>query len=125
MTIGLIDDEEVFHWIAKQFLERVDRTVQTVSFYNGKEALDFLSANEEAPEIILVDLNMPVANGWEFLDRYHALNTTSDSRIFVVSSSIDPNDMKRARSYEHVEDFIPKPITTEFLEKLLAVKTDS
>lgn len=122
-SILLIDDEEVFHWIAKQFLERIQMEVNTSSCYNGQEGLDFMKETLELPDIILLDLNMPIANGWVFLDKYENLrrDDLGKSRVYVVSSSIDPEDMKRARSFSFVVDYIPKPISLEILQELLSL----
>lgn len=116
--LALVDDEEVFHWIVSQFLEHVDASVELMSFYNGNEILKHLEANPKAPDVILLDINMPIANGWVFLDKYSEKKITG-SNIYVVSSSIDPEDHNKARSYACVLDFVSKPISVEFLEEVL------
>ncbi len=118
-TIALVDDEEVFHWITKQFIEKLDESIQIISFYNGREALDHLKSGQHIPDVLMVDLNMPVVNGWIFLNEFSELNLDQDITIYVVSSSIDPEDQKRAQSYAHVTSFVSKPLSMEFLEKAL------
>jgi len=117
--IALVDDEEVFHWITKQFIGRVDSEIQVMSFYNGREAIEHLSAKKDLPDMILLDINMPIANGWVFLDQYVENLESLGIPIFVVSSSIDPEDQRKANSYECVKDFISKPLDVATLNKIL------
>lgn len=120
-SVVLIDDEEVFHWITKQFINKVSTSVEITSCYNGQEGIDYLKRVKKPPDLILLDINMPVANGWVFLDSYARLDgkIKKHSSVYVVSSSIDPEDVNKARSYPFVKDFISKPVTLELLQELL------
>lgn len=122
-SILLIDNEEVFHWITKKFLDGINIEVKTFSCHNGQEGLDFLTTSEELPDIVLLDLNMPIANGWVFLDNYLEVEreNLADTRVYVVSSSIDPEDVKKAKDYTFVDDYIPKRISLELLQVLLSL----
>ncbi|MDW3502850.1 response regulator, partial [Escherichia coli] len=73
------------------------------------------------PELIFLDLNMPVMGGWEFLDNfikkeYQEFNTKT--KVIVLSSTIDPTDIEKSKTYPIVIDFLSKPITKEMLEDL-------
>ncbi len=120
-SVFLIDDEEVFHWITKQFIEKVSDEVEVTSCYNGQEGIDALTDQKGTPDLIMVDINMPVANGWMFLDSYAELDSRANpsAGVYVVSSSIDPEDVNKAKSYPFVKDFISKPVTLELLQELL------
>ena len=92
-------------------------------FHNGKEALNHLNAiisNEaELPDVILLDLNMPVMDGWEFLEEFIKIESDKPITIYIVSSSIDPGDINKAKSYDNVSNYIVKPITIEALKTVL------
>ncbi|NNE54732.1 MAG: response regulator [Flavobacteriales bacterium] len=119
--VMLIDDEEVFHWITKQFIHKVSNEVDVTSCYNGQEGIETLKKEKVSPDLIMLDLNMPIANGWVFLDAYEKLEDVlrKHTNVYVVSSSIDPEDVNKAKSYPYVKDFISKPVTLELLQELL------
>ena len=120
--IGLVDDEQVFHWIADKFIENINHGLKSISLYNGMEALDYLKdPDNQIPDILFLDLNMPVANGWKFLDEFGSLqeDLSKTMDIYIVSSSIDPEDFKKAESYSYVRSFISKPLTQQTIESVL------
>lgn len=120
--IGLVDDEPVFHWIAGKLIKRINHGLESVSLYNGSEALAYLQEpNNQLPDILFLDLNMPIVNGWKFLDEFANIKDTleKDVAIYILSSSVDPEDHKKAKSYDYVKDFISKPLTQQMIEGLL------
>ena len=73
------------------------------------------------PQLIFLDLNMPIMNGWEFLDVFSQENYKStffDTKVIILSSTIDPSDYQKAKGYQMVSHFLSKPITVEMLENL-------
>jgi CheY-like chemotaxis protein len=92
-------------------------------FNNGRDALDNLKAiiraNKKLPDVILLDLNMPVMDGWQFLDEFLREPTPKPILIYIVTSSIDPDDVNRAKIYDAVTNYIVKPITLETLKNIL------
>lgn len=115
-VIGLVDDEDVFHWIVKKYVEKMDASCEFLSFYNGDEIYQYLlSAPDIVPDILLLDLNMPVSSGWQFLENYVKTERTENIDIYIVSSSIDPQDKEKADQFTVVTDFISKPISNEFI----------
>lgn len=99
-----------------------------LAYGDGKEAIDGLqdlfNDSEEAPDLVLLDLNMPIMDGWQFLDEVVKINPPNEINIFIVSSSIDPADHEKAMSYDVVNGFIVKPITVKDLNKIMDQKKD-
>ena len=95
-------------------------------YENGREALDNLSvilnSNEKLPEVIFLDLNMPILNGWQFLDEFCKIpNIEENTRIYILSSSVYSGDIEKSKKYSIVKDFIQKPLTDLKFGTLLKV----
>lgn len=122
----IIDDDPIYIYGAKRVLEIADFSKSFMIFNNGKEALEALQPlfthGKNIPDIILLDINMPVMDGWQFLDELMKINSAKKIKIFIVSSSIDTRDIEKAKRYEIVEDYILKPITIEKINKLQLAK---
>ena len=118
----IIDDDTVYIKLVKKLLEVKKLCDDILVFENGKEAIEYFKKSKvekvELPQLILLDLNMPVMNGWEFLDEFDTIHESLDVNpsLYVVSSSIDPIDSKKARSKKFVEDYISKPISLKTFE---------
>ncbi len=119
----IIDDDPIFIFGIKKIMELIGFSKSIMVFQNGEEALNNLkaviSANEKLPDVILLDLNMPILDGWQFLDEFVKIPCEKKIIIYIVSSSVDPEDMLRAKSYELVSDYIVKPVTVEKLKVVL------
>lgn len=123
-TLWLIDDDEIFVYLTRKIIDKTQLTEQIKVFENGQIAIDYLSrlgANSKyLPEIIFLDLMMPVLDGWGFLDEYKAMLETFQSKIklYILSSSVSPQDIKRAKKFKGIVDFITKPITKEKITEI-------
>ncbi|OOQ58259.1 response regulator [Mucilaginibacter pedocola] len=121
----VVDDDEIYTFTVKRIIGRSEIANKTIFFHNGQAALDFFIANahnaEALPDLILLDINMPVLDGWQFLAEYVKLVPEMGKKItvFIVSSSIDEEDYARARAIEIVSDFIVKPLTVDHLHEIL------
>jgi CheY-like chemotaxis protein len=130
-TLYVIDDDDIYRFIIEKTIKDNDLVNLVKVFPNGREAIDFLeSAISESrllPEIILLDLTMPVMDGWEFLENYLLLKPRIGKRIhiYVVSSSINPADVERAKNISDVTDYAVKPITKEKLVDLFKFVSES
>ena len=128
--VTIIDDDEIVSFIERKIIEQTNLVNQIKLFSNGKEAIDFLKTNSKQPnllpEIILLDLNMPVMNGFQFLEEYIKLepHLGKKTTIYVVSSSVSPSDMNRIKSISEVNEYIIKPITRERFEKIVRLLTE-
>ncbi|MEB8330560.1 response regulator [Flavobacteriaceae bacterium KMM 6897] len=128
-TVCIIDDDPIFVYGTKVLLNYNSSLYSNIIvFENGKEALDdlrfMLNTNKELPEIIFLDLNMPIMNGWEFLDELKAMDLKNKIGVYIVTSSIDRVDEERSKKYDMVIDFISKPLTTNKLQQLLVTTED-
>lgn len=125
--VALIDDDEIFKLIETKIIESTNLVNRIKTFSNGEEAINFLKSNakkqEQLPEIILLDLNMPIMDGFEFLEKYIVLEPKLDKKItiYVVSSSVSSNDIDRINQISEVSDYIIKPITKDKFEKIVSV----
>ncbi|MEJ1223874.1 response regulator [Sediminicola sp. 1XM1-17] len=123
-TVCIIDDDPIFVYGTKVLLN-YNRSFgdNIIVFENGKEALSNLSSllksNEKFPEVIFLDLNMPLMDGWEFLDEFSKLSLGKKTKVFIVSSSINPKDIQESKKYDLVANFISKPLTDERLKEVL------
>ncbi|MDO1501459.1 response regulator [Winogradskyella maritima] len=115
----IIDDDPIFVFGARRIMEMADFCSSFMIFKNGKDALDnlkpILESGRQLPDIILLDINMPIMDGWEFLDEFIKIECNQEITIYIVSSSIDPMDMKRVENYENVSNYIVKPISPDTL----------
>lgn len=123
--IMLVDDNDIDLFLNKKFLSVGGITDKTVACLSAKEAMNYLKANisnrDKLPSVILLDIQMPDVNGFEFLEQYGELpeKVINSIEIIMLSSSIDPVDLNRARDNEHVIDIIKKPLNSNELKDIL------
>lgn len=118
----LIDDDRLILMIHEMELRKLNLSYQTKSFAAGIEALAYLQSqtNEEKEWLILLDINMGDYSGWDFLDDLQKeTELRKKVKVIMVSSSIDPDDMKKANDYLEVQNFIIKPLMADFLVNML------
>ncbi|MHA7056201.1 response regulator [Aquimarina sp. M1] len=121
--VYILDNDPVFVYGIKRLMEMMNFCESVIVYKNGLDALNNLKSiivtKEQLPDIILLDLNMPVLDGWQFLDEFVKIPCKEKITIYIVSSSVNPEDVFKARSYEIVSDYIVKPVSTKTLEGLL------
>ena len=119
LKILLIDDDDIVLMIQRKLLQRCGVNKEIISFKKGREALDYLlDQNGNQSFLVLLDINMPGMNGWQFLYRLAELEIQHIIQVVMVTSSIDSYDREAAVKYKNVIGFIEKPITAENCEKL-------
>jgi CheY-like chemotaxis protein len=131
--LGIVDDDKIYTFLIKKTIEQTNLVEMIKIFDNGLDAIDFLKKNvdnhDSLPEIILLDLSMPVMDGWEFLEEYILLSPKLGRKItiYIISSSISPYDIEKAKSISLVTDFLIKPVSkekvTEIFKQLQVVRT--
>jgi CheY-like chemotaxis protein len=119
-TVMLIDDDPVSNKISQLFLRKHRWTAQVVTFEDGQQALHALRTAQATPDVILLDVGMPVYDGWDFLEEYEKLprETTGRCLLYLLSSSINPPDIQKAGNYRTVKAYLTKPLTPEDLEQI-------
>ena len=104
----MIDDEDVGHFIF-QMVARNIPDVETSVYHNAKTVIDMISENNFRSDLLLLDINMPFMDGWDFLDALEPLDVSLP--IYIVSSSTSPRDLEKSKKYKRVKGFLSKPIT--------------
>ncbi len=114
-TVCIIDDDKIHHFTIEKTIQLQGLSKHIISFDNGYDALSFFHENLECPEIlpdiIFLDLNMPVINGWQFLQQFAVLKSHIQKKIkiYIVSSSVIESEINRAIALEDVTGYIEKP----------------
>jgi len=124
-TVFIVEDDTMYQLILKHLImkEHADAVVST--FSNGLPAITEIKKIESEkgpmPDIILLDINMPIMDGWQFLDTVNGLgpDTFSHTDIYIISSSLDVRDRERAIANPYVKEYIYKPVTPEQLAQML------
>lgn len=123
--VFLIDDDPVFVFLARKMIATVDASVEVHIFTDGEMATEALGGlfgkPGKLPDLIFLDLNMPVMDGWQFLDWYAGVFSLLGNKmaLYIVSSTISPEDMERASRYEFVAGLAIKPIQNDWLDRVL------
>jgi CheY-like chemotaxis protein len=129
-TIILVDDDLTINYFHKILLKTFFDQEHIKTCFNGKQAIaTLLSLNDKLDKkdtvIVLLDLNMPVMNGWEFLAEFHIFKATLkfNCTIYIITSSINPEDKKIGISDYNVENFLQKPLSKNDVDLILNNKS--
>ncbi len=116
----IVDDDKMIQLLQKAVIMRNNFHPRPEFASNGQEALDILLANDnkDSTYLVLLDINMPVMTGWEFLDGLKQLNLKATIQVVIKTSSVDMQDKIRASSYPVVVDYMSKPIGVEQINQL-------
>lgn len=120
LKILLVDDDKIMLFLHEMFLKRSGMLHDTILCYNGQEALSYLDAyqSEQTSFLVLLDINMPVMNGWEFLEAIHTRPYFSRIHVVMVSSAIDESEQQKAFTYGQVIDYQQKPLNMDLCKSL-------
>lgn len=126
-TILLIDDDAISNFLSKSMIEKSGIFDRVFVYNSGNGALDFLktciSGNQDFPEIILLDVMMPVMDGFTFLEEFMKFDGRyiQNVKVCMLTSSLDPKDRQQADAYPQVVEFISKPINQEKIKKFMSL----
>ena len=124
-SLCIVDDDEVYKFFVKKILKIKKLADDVLTFTDGEEAFNYINENKEnlekLPDIIFLDINMPIMDGFQFMDEYTKIKAKIDKKItiYMITSSIDPIDLERSKKYVEISDFIIKPITAEVLQRII------
>lgn len=121
-SVCLIDDDSATNFINQRMLKLSQAVENITVMESASVALQHLqNADGAQPDLILLDINMPGMDGWEFLNEYSRVldHATNRPVIVMLTSSINPQDIKQARKFGQVSDFKSKPLTLETIQAIL------
>ncbi len=124
-TILLIDDNSQDNFIHKCVIEDAKAASEVIEFVYAEDALKYLKqAGRPKIDVVFVDINMPRMNGWEFVEAFDELypELTADTRIVMVSGSINPADRKKAEQNTSISAYLSKPLTKQALEHVYVLR---
>ena len=117
--IGIIDDDTIYHFILTSIINKNKLAESILSFLDGEKAIQYLTENkmnnEKIPDVLFLDVNMPIMDGWMFIEEYARIkmNITKKMLVFMLSSSANPIDIERADKISEISNYIIKPINLE------------
>lgn len=116
----LVDDDAIFMMFFKRMIIKSGISQDPIIFRNGLDAYEYIKdrCEENKNFIIFLDINMPLMNGWQFLEKVSANCSVKNLTTFMVSSSTDESDISKAKNYSWVKDFLIKPVMQDDLEKI-------
>lgn len=124
MRILLVDDDRIFLMICEKLIRLTQFSQDVDVCMNGQEAIDYLldksDKGSDLPDVILLDINMPILNGWDFLDEFVHWSTSKDISIpvIIISSTVHSVDTQRAMEYNCIKGFYTKPLSLDDMESM-------
>jgi len=124
--VFVIDDDQIFHFIIRKLFAKNNIEVNPSFYLNGLEAIEEIQEKIthglDLPDLILLDINMPIMDGWQFLDEFRKTRKRKPDEktiIYLVSSSDSQSDINKAKEYQdQVKDYLFKPMTLDDLKKI-------
>lgn len=121
-TILLLDDNPATNFIHQKFISRVDCTEEIVTFQGGFDALDYLgSKTKKALELMLVDINMPMMDAWDFLEEFQKIENphVKDTKVILLSTSVSASDFEKAKQIPIIRGLRLKPLTVKAVHEIM------
>ena len=120
----IVDDDQIFRFLISKILDSINLEIEQRFFENGEEFVEFMKNHPKRDfcDIILLDINMPLRDGWGVMDWVtdHGFSAENFPKTFIVSSSIDPNDLNRSKEHPLISDYLIKPLTIDQLKKVFS-----
>jgi two-component system, chemotaxis family, chemotaxis protein CheY len=123
LNIFLVDDDHIYQFTAKKTLEAMGVSQEVSIFMDGEAAMQYIKSHlkdvDLLPDVIFLDINMPVMDGWQFVEEFQKLDLAKKVALFMVSSSVDEADLNKSRQYPIIKEYIIKPVGRPRFEQLL------
>jgi response regulator RpfG family c-di-GMP phosphodiesterase len=125
LLLCIIDDDSINNFLNKMLIQQYDRSIRVSEHLDGIYALNWLEKTirngGEIPSIILLDINMPIMSGWEFLNELKKTEFPKDLKIhiYILSSSVYPKDVERANKDSNIMGFLSKPLNIEKIDEII------
>ena len=127
INVMIVDDDDISNFIYRKVIESEDVAQKVIDFQQARAALDFLAKNigktNELPDLVFLDINMPVIDGWGFLNEFKEKiqpKLNKNLVICMLSSSVYKEDIDRAKSYKIVNEYISKPLTGQQVSSIVS-----
>tara|TARA_R110000868_G_scaffold145181_2_gene365172 strand:- start:80673 stop:81092 length:420 start_codon:yes stop_codon:yes gene_type:complete len=124
-NICIVDDDDIYQFTMVKTIESLQLVNNIIVFSDGEEALNFMLENlnkeDELPDVIFLDINMPIMDGFQFMEEYVKIKPELGKKIliYMVSSSVDPIDIARAKKISDISDYIIKPVKKGELKAII------
>jgi len=125
MKVCVIEDDDIYQFLLKKELKHTNLVDKIQVFTDGQKAIDYFIENKKSiellPDVIFLDINMPIMNGWQSLEQFKQIQPkiAKEITIYLVSSSFDDRDINRSKEYTEVTDYIIKPVKRSNLLSVL------
>lgn len=121
--VMLVDDDWDTNNIHQILLKMVDPDVEILDFLDARKAFAFLEQETGPVDLLLLDINMPTLNGWEFIHKYASLDPVKreHTKVVMVTASLSKKDQEQAAKNDHIKRYLNKPVTLDIARELLGM----
>jgi len=120
----VVDDDDILNYVTKELIGKFDAECEVTTFTNPQKAFESLlllytTQKENLPDVVLLDINMPLINGFDFLEKMKAEGLSHSVQVIMYTSSGNPDDKKKSAKFENVVGYMEKPFTAQAYGKIL------
>lgn len=116
----IVDDDEISNYVTTVTIQHISENTEIKTALNGTEAIEYFMKNSQnVPEVIFLDINMPLMNGFEFLDWYENSEFKGSTKICMLTTSVSKEDKEKAGRYADVVEYIEKPLKYDSINELI------
>lgn len=112
-NVVLVDDNKATNFIHEKYIAKTGKAKEVNAFMDGERALEYLERTDNFPALIFLDINMPTMDAWEFLERYRSISNKEKAKLFLLTTSISPQDEVKKEGFPEVEEMLYKPLNVE------------